>query len=124
MPYRGTRARPADCRPGRDRYTCNTTLVAHAAGTPTPGSVGFDVRLLDDPAPALDVGLDHGAELLRRAACGSHAVGREKIGDVLGLERVVRRLVYALDHCAGQPLGADEAVPQHHLVARHARFAH
>src|SRR5437879_10360277 len=91
---------------------------------------GFPMRFLLDPHPGLfdhvlperDFFRDLIAELLVAAAGGGDAVGLELRRGLLDLEDLVDLAVDALDHRARQVLRADEAVPQEHVEALHARL--
>jgi hypothetical protein len=85
-------------------------------------SLDLDSSFLHDPAPSLDVSLDHGKKLLGRAAGGRHAIRREPVRHFFQLQNLVEFAIDAIEDRLRQVPGCDQAVTLDGLIAREAGF--
>src|SRR5207253_6929846 len=97
---------------------CPADWTARAA--PPSRSFGLDPRLFDDAAPLLDLGLDHRAEFLRRAALDLDAGAAELRAHVLLRERRVARAVQLRHDRLRRAGGREDAAPGRGVVAGQA----
>src|SRR5688572_11736516 len=83
-------------------------------------SISADIRLLDDPGPALDVRLDEPGELLRTVADRLRALGEKLPGHFGRLQHLHGLRVDSPDDRLRRGRRREQRVPQRGFVARYA----